>query len=260
MHAIGQLPSKLNGHSILENIQETIIVADLHYQIQWLNSTAVETLSPLFHLYGVKHIDDVIGLHMDMFHSSPAHQQQIMKGLESTHRARITIKNLYVAETVIHPIYNEEGEKKAYLLMLLDVTKQAKREQENEQMIEDLSSPLLKIWDEVLALPIVGKLDHSRSTKLAEKVLQECVKERARYFLIDLSSLKTMDDDSGHHINIIHEALRLIGTTCLIVGISAQMAQSIVSLDYHWKTFGNVRQGIAYILKQEGKRITSIDN
>ncbi|WP_110113301.1 STAS domain-containing protein [Bacillus sp. CGMCC 1.16541] len=260
MQAIGQLPLKLNGHSILENIQETIIVADLHYRIQWLNSTAVDTLAPLFQLYGVQDITDVIGLNMDMFHSSPHHQQKIMKSLESTHRARINIKELYVAETVIHPIYNESGEKQAYLLMLLDVTKQAKREQEKEQIIEDLSLPLLKVWDEILALPIVGKLDHSRSTKLAEKALQECVKERARYFLIDLSSLKTMDDDSGHYINIIHEALRLIGTTCLIVGISADMAQSIVNLDYQWKTFGNVRQGIAYILKEEGKTITSIND
>lgn len=255
MDAIGHLPTRLNGQFVLEGIQETIMVADLDYRIQWLNSTAVEQLGPLFKLYGIEHVEDVIGMSMDVFHAAPAYQQHIMEGLETTHRARINIKDQYVAETVIHPIYDENGKKSAYLLMLLDVTTQANAEKEREKIIEELSTPILKIWDNILAVPIVGKMDETRGTKLAEKVLEECVKERARYFLIDLSSLKEMNDHTVYHINNIHEALRLIGTRCLIVGISAEMALSLVNYDYHWTTFASVRQSIAYILQEEGKVI-----
>lgn len=258
MKGIGHFPFELNSQLMLEGIQETIMVADLDYRIQWLNSTAVKQLGPLFKLYGVTQPENAIGMSMDMFHTSPAHQQRLMSALETTHRARITIKDQYVAETIIHPIY-EDGEKRGYLLMLLDVTTQANAEKEREKIIEELSTPILKIWDSVLAVPIVGKIDELRGKKLTEKVLEECVKERARHFLIDLSSLKEMNDHIAYHINNIHEALRLIGTKCVIVGISAEMALSLVNYDYHWKTFASVRQSIAYILKEEGKEITDVN-
>lgn len=260
MDAIGRLPIHLNGQFVLEGIQETIMVADLEYRIQWLNSTAVVQLGPLFKLYGVENVKDAIGMSMDTFHAAPSYQQHIMEDLETTHRARISIKDQYVAETIIHPIYDENGDKQAYLLMLLDVTTQAKAEREREKIIEELSTPILKIWDHILSVPIVGKMDDSRGTKLAEKVLEECVKERARYFLIDLSSLKEMNDHIAHHINNIYEALRLIGTRCLIVGISAEMALSLVNFDYNWTTFASVRQSIAYILQEEGKEIVDVKN
>jgi rsbT co-antagonist protein RsbR len=239
MDAIGRLPIHLNGQFVLEGIQETIMVADLDYRIQWLNSTAVEQLGPLFKLYGVENVKDAIGMSMDMFHAAPSHQQYIMKSLETTHRARINIKDQYVAETIIHPIYDENGEKRAYLLMLLDVTTQANAEKEREKIIEELSTPILKIWDNILAVPIVGKMDETRGTKLAEKVLEEC---------------------STFPSTIHHEALRLIGTKFLIVGISAEMALSLVHYDYNWTTFASVRQSIACILQEEGKEIVDIKN
>ncbi|MEW4282628.1 STAS domain-containing protein [Priestia koreensis] len=257
MESIGTFPKHLSSYTILEGIQETIIIADIHYRIQWMNSKAVEILGPLMKLYGINDIHDVLGQSMDLFHSAPEHQQHMMQELHSTHRARITIKQRYVAETVIHPVYNENGDKQAYLLMLLDVTNQAKQAERNQAIIDELSTPLLKIWHDILALPIVGSLDDVRGKKLAERVLEACVKEGARYFLIDLSSLKELDDHSGYHIHIMAEALRLIGTRCLIVGISPELVQSLVQYDYRWTTFSTVQQCIAYIMKENHMTFTS---
>ena len=71
-------------------------------------------------------------------------------------------------------------------------------------------------------MPITGKMDIERGKKLTETVLEAVVKEQARYLLIDLSSLHSLDEEHGYYINTLHDALRLIGTTCLIVGLSSK--------------------------------------
>ncbi|TYR81741.1 anti-anti-sigma factor [Priestia megaterium] len=258
MHAMGQFPLQFNEQLILENIHETVIISDASCHIRWMNAKAVETLEPLIKMYGISSCEELIGMHMDTFHTNPHHQHAILTSLTSTHRARINIKDTYIAETVIHPIDSQDGKRHGYLLMLLDVTRQAEAEQEREQLIKELSTPFLKVWDEIIAVPIVGKMNIERGRKLMEAILTASVKEQVRYVLIDLSSLTSLDEDNGHYINMIHEGLRLIGTTCIIVGISSQMAISLVHSDYNWKTFSTVRQSIAYILELEGKTIAPI--
>ncbi|RFU61734.1 STAS domain-containing protein [Bacillus sp. V59.32b] len=249
---IGTIPSNLELEDVLEHIDETIIIADLQNTIVWLNSAALKTLGPLFSLYGVENNAEVIGMHMNFFHSIPSHQSRIMKELDSTHRTVISIKNLYVAETVITPIYDNGKNKQGYLLMLLDVTEKAQQEREKEKTIELLSTPILKIWDSILAIPLIGNLTNDRADKLAETILRKCVEERAEYFLLDLSSLSKMDEASGFHINKIYKALELIGTQCYIVGVSPSLAQSISLSHYKWKTFTHVQHAIKDIINQKG--------
>ena len=258
MNGIGRLPQKLNGHLILENIQETMIIADKDYRVQWMNARAIETLQPVLPIYQLSRIEELIGKHMDFFHSNSEEAEKLLTSLHTTYRTRITIGSQYVAEAVIHPIDTKDGERYGYLLMLLDFTDQAEAELEKERLIEDLSTPLLKIWDEVLAVPITGKMDIERGKKLTETVLEAVVKEQARYLLIDLSSLHSLDEEHGYYINTLHDALRLIGTTCLIVGLSSKMALSLVDSQFNWRTFSTVQQSISYILEKKNCRIAPI--
>lgn len=107
-------------------------------------------------------------------------------------------------------------------------------------------------------MPITGKMDIERGKKLTETVLEAVVKEQARYLLIDLSSLHSLDEEHGYYINTLHDALRLIGTTCLIVGLSSKMALSLVDSQFNWRTFSTVQQSISYILEKKNCRIAPI--
>lgn len=250
--SIGYVPADIEFTDILEHIDETIIIADLSHTITWMNDAAVKILGPLYPLFGIAENEGLIGKHMDFFHSHPAHQKQIMHELNHTHRTVITIKNTYVAETVIAPIYNKQQVKQGYILMLLDVTEKAQQEKEKEQIIALLSTPILKIWDSVLAIPIIGNLTNERADRLLETILKKCVEERAEYFLLDLSSLSKIDESSGYHINKIGQSLRLIGTECFVVGVSPSLASSISQSNVHWKTFSHVQQAIQEIMTRRG--------
>jgi len=223
-----------------------------------MNDAAVKTLGPLHPLFGISENESLIGKHMDFFHRHPAHQKQIMRELNHTHRTVITIKNSYVAETVIAPIYNVQQEKQGYILMLLDVTEKAQQEKEKEQTIALLSTPILKIWDSVLAIPILGNLTNERADRLLETILKKCVEERAEYFLLDLSSLSKIDESSGYYINKIGQSLQLIGTECFIVGVSPSLASSISKSDFQWKTYLHVQQAIKEIMTRKGVEFSYI--
>lgn len=256
--SIGKIPDNVAIKDILESIDETILLADLEFRVVWMNNTAISTLGPLLKLYGINDDSEVIGKHMDFFHTNPDHQNRMMSTLHKTHRTQITIKDQYIAETVITPYCDKGKEKKGYLLMLLDVTKKAQQDKERERMIDMLSSPIMKIWDHILAIPIIGNLTTERADRLIETILTNCVKERAEYFLLDLSSLSKIDEDSGYYIDKIAKSLRLVGTECLIVGVSPSLALSITKSHYCWNTFSHFQQAINEILKQKNIVLTKL--
>ncbi|WP_163100884.1 STAS domain-containing protein [Peribacillus alkalitolerans] len=253
--SIGNLPNNLLLENVLEVIDESILVADLEFRLVWMNSTAIQTLGPLMKLFGIKDGENILGKHMDFFHKNPHHQHRIMESLSHSHRTRISIKDQYYAETVITPIFDPQKIKQGYLMMLVDVTEKAQEEKEREKMIDLLSTPIMKLWDYVLAAPIVGILNDDRAERLTHTVLQNCVKERAEFFLLDVSSLNEIDTNTGHYINKICQTLRLIGTKCYIVGVSPQLAQSISNHHYQWKTFSHVQNALIEVLPFSDKII-----
>ncbi len=255
--SIGNMLEEIIAEHLLESIAETIIVADKDYKITWMNTTAATNLQPLLKLYGLNDSKDAIGITMDFFHKHVKDAREIMSSLTESYRTRITIKNRFVAETVISPIWSNH-ELKGYILMLLDITTQALLEHERSKLIKELSTPLLKIWDGVLALPLVGSLDHDRADVLVEFVLNRTVEEKAEYVLIDLSSLSEIDESTSHQLNKLHESLRLIGTKCFLVGSSPSLALSMTHANYSntWTTYKHVQQAIQAIL--ELKKMTLI--
>ncbi|WP_064091323.1 STAS domain-containing protein [Rossellomorea aquimaris] len=246
--SIGNFDQSLLSEEILESISEPILLANLQYEIQWMNNKAAVSLTPLFQLYGLRSSEEAIGQSMDFFHSNPHKQREMMKEVTKSIRTRITIQNQYVAETVISPIKNHNREIIGYVLMLLDVTHQAEEEQRKNELISALSIPILRIWNDVMAIPILGDLTNDRADKLVEKALTYSVKHRMEYILIDLSSLAAIDESTGYHVNRLCEAANLIGTKCYVVGVSPSLSLSIVQSNMKWETFTHVQQAIQYIL------------
>jgi len=100
---------------------------------------------------------------------------------------------------------------------------------QQEEMLE-LSTPVVKLWDGVLALPLVGTLDSARTQVVMESLLQRIVDTGAEMAIIDITGVPTVDTLVAQHLLKTVTAARLMGADCIISGIRPQIAQTIVHL------------------------------
>ncbi|MFC7371368.1 hypothetical protein ACFQPF_06750 [Fictibacillus iocasae] len=114
--------------NVLDSIGENIIIADKSFTIRWMNAYAARLFEVVVPLYGLSSPEDLIGMSMDRFHKQPSYQQHIMENLTEGHRARIKIKDRFVADIVVTTIKNEINEIEGYVVMLMDVTTKAEEE------------------------------------------------------------------------------------------------------------------------------------
>jgi rsbT co-antagonist protein RsbR len=99
-----------------------------------------------------------------------------------------------------------------------------------QQELMELSTPVVQLWDEVLALPLIGTLDSSRTQVVMESLLQRIVETGARIAIIDITGVPTVDTLVAQHLMKTVSAARLMGADCIISGIRPQIAQTIVHL------------------------------
>lgn len=100
--------------------------------------------------------------------------------------------------------------------------------QQHEMM--ELSTPVVKLWDGVLALPLIGTLDSARTQVVMEALLQKIVETGSSVAIIDITGVPTVDTLVAQHLLKTVTAARLMGADCIISGIRPQIAQTIVHL------------------------------
>lgn len=100
---------------------------------------------------------------------------------------------------------------------------------QHEELLE-LSTPVVKLWDGVLALPLIGTLDSQRTQMVMENLLAAVVENDARIAIIDITGVPTVDTLVAQHLLKTVAAARLMGAECVISGIRPHIAQTIVSL------------------------------
>ena len=110
---------------------------------------------------------------------------------------------------------------------------QATREElisrQQAEMLE-LSTPVVKLWDGVLALPVIGTLDSARTQVMMESLLQRIVDTGSELAIIDITGVPTVDTLVAQHLIRTVTAIRLMGADCIISGVRPQIAQTIVHL------------------------------
>ncbi|MFD9593339.1 STAS domain-containing protein [Kitasatospora sp. NPDC059973] len=100
---------------------------------------------------------------------------------------------------------------------------------QSEQLLE-LSTPVVKLWDGVVAVPLVGTLDSIRTQVVMEKLLQTLVDTGSEQAIIDITGVPAVDTEVAQHLLKTVVAARLMGAECTISGIRPQIAQTIVAL------------------------------
>ena len=152
------------------------------------------------------------------------------------------------------------------LAMLTVETAIAIREQtisrQQEEMLE-LSTPVVKLWDGVLALPLIGTLDSARTQVVMESLLTAIVETNSQVAIIDITGVPTVDTLVAQHLIKTITAARLMGADCYLSGIRPAIAQTIVHLGIDLidvQTKAKLSDAFAVALQRLGKAVVSVKN
>jgi GAF domain-containing protein len=97
-------------------------------------------------------------------------------------------------------------------------------------MIAELSTPVIPIWERVLLAPIVGPLDRDRAEQVTKALLNRAAETHAEVVILDITGVRTIDTDAAQHVINTAEAVRVLGASCIVTGIRAAIAQTLVHL------------------------------
>lgn len=128
--------------------------------------------------------------------------------------------------------------------------------------LQELSAPLIPIFDNITIMPLVGTIDTERAKSIMENLLQGVVKHHAQVVLIDITGVPVVDTMVAHHIIQASEAVRLVGAKCLIVGIRPEIAQTIVNLGINLTqvmTKNSLQKGIEAALEMTNRKVISTE-
>ena len=129
---------------------------------------------------------------------------------------------------------------------------------QQEELLE-LSTPVVKVWNGVLALPMIGTLDSARTQVVMESLLQRIVDTGSEIAIIDITGVPTVDTLVAQHLLKTVTAIRLMGAECIISGVRPQIAQTIVHLGVDLEgvmTKANLSDALALALKRLGLTVS----
>ena len=128
-----------------------------------------------------------------------------------------------------------------------------------QQELLELSTPVIKLWDGVLAVPMIGTLDSSRTQLVMEALLQQIVDTGSELAIIDITGVPTVDTLVAQHLLKTVTAIRLMGADCIISGVRPQIAQTIVHLGIDLAgitTKASLADALALALKKAGYTVS----
>src|ERR1700722_3740700 len=126
----------------------------------------------------------------------------------------------------------------------------------------ELSTPVVRLWDGIIAVPLVGTLDSARTQLVMEKLLETLVATGADHAVLDITGVPTVDTEVAQHLLKTVNAARLLGAECIICGIRPQVAQTIVSLGIEFgdiATKATLADALHYALTRSGLKVTEAD-
>jgi rsbT co-antagonist protein RsbR len=127
-----------------------------------------------------------------------------------------------------------------------------------QQELLELSTPVVALWDGILALPLIGTLDSARTQIVMESLLQRIVTSGAEIAIIDITGVPTVDTLVAQHLIKTISAARLMGADCILSGIRPQIAQTIVhlGLELNVVSKATMADALALALRRSGRVIT----
>ncbi len=196
--------------------------------------------------YGVFSFDTVTPVTPDDLPLARALSGESVEGLELFIRNSIRPKGIWL-QTSARPILSDDGTLRGAVSVFHDISErkrfeqelaeQLTREKEKNEMLEqlrasvmELSTPILELWDDILALPIVGVVDSQRSTEIMSRLLEAVGDRQCRFVILDVTGVEVIDSATADRIIKLVSSVELLGARCVLTGIRPQVAQTLVML------------------------------
>jgi rsbT co-antagonist protein RsbR len=126
-------------------------------------------------------------------------------------------------------------------------------------MIDELSTPVIELWDHLLMLPIIGSIDSERANQITESLLQAVLDRQATVAVLDVTGVPIIDTDVATHLLKTVRAAQMMGAEVIITGFSADAARTLTQLGVDLssvRTSGALKQGVAQALATIGYRVS----
>lgn len=147
------------------------------------------------------------------------------------------------------------GDERIFVGIVRDITEKKAAEEkiaEQTRLLIDLSTPVLKVWDDVVLLPLIGSIDGDRATQIIENLLEAIVRNNAKVAVMDVTGVSIIDTYVAQHLMKTIAAAEMLGARVLITGISPEVAQTLVKLGIDFSSVhacGPLRAGIAEAMR-----------
>lgn len=192
-------------------------------------------------------------------------------GLESVLCPAASPEKPVWVSTSSRPILGKDGEINAAVTIVRDVTEHKEilkeldavivaSDTEKRDLIAQLEAgilalqvPIIEVWDDVLALPVIGAMDDRRSAEITSRLLEEIVQRGSRFVIIDWTGVDMMDTSSAQHLLDLVRAVSLVGAECILTGIRPAVAVSLLHLDVrfeHLRLLRNVKYALRHCLAE----------
>ena len=258
---------------ILDGIADAVMVANEKGEIVHVNATAIAFSSETEahewkNANTVFRSDGVTPCPVDDFPLSRA-----LRG-ETLHNEELIIRRpKFPGDTWIQcdarPFYGKDGKLSGAVTMFRNITERKTYEQQMERQlvrekeknellermrtaIEQLSTPILEVWDDVLAIPVIGVVDSSRAADMMARVLEAVERKQCRFLIIDITGVDVIDTATADRFMKLVTAVEILGARCFLTGARAVVAQTLASLGMDLKgltTLRTMKHGLAECIR-----------
>ncbi|AKU99300.1 RsbR, positive regulator of sigma-B [Labilithrix luteola] len=124
--------------------------------------------------------------------------------------------------------------------------------------VDELSNPILEVWNDVLAMPLIGVVDSRRTAEMTERLLAEVSRTQAQFVIIDLTGVEVVDTKTADNLVKLVRSVELIGARCMLTGIKPAVAQTLVNIGVDFSrltTLRNLRHGLREALRRDKKQL-----
>jgi rsbT co-antagonist protein RsbR len=143
--------------------------------------------------------------------------------------------------TIKFPVYDEQGAVAGVGGIATDITDRKRVEKERAEMqqqiidaqrasLQDMSSPVLEVWEDVLVLPVIGIVDTQRSAEMMDRLLEAVERKQCRFAIIDVTGVEVIDSATAHQFIKLVTAVEYLGARCMLTGVRSAVAQTLVAL------------------------------
>ncbi len=221
------------SNKVLDQLPTPVMAIDKDYNLIFMNQAGFNFLGRSWdEIAGKKCYDVFCSEHCG---TDDCRMRAVMKGEDpETVRNNIKIKDTVVPiEYTADSLKDSEGNAIGGLEYIIDITETVKKEQKLKQQsrtIMEISTPVIKLWDRILILPIVGVVDSFRAMQMMDTMLNKLKETSSKIIILDIQGVAAVDTAVANHLIKIAKATRLMGCQCIISGISPAVAQTLVQL------------------------------